>query len=112
MHDYVCEFPELNHLIGGYFHQDWDLHGKTSEDVARLFCSQESAASRYGAMKDIDRMIARLKSETELVEALRQFGCAYFLPEEEGAIRAWLLQLRGVLANHPPSLTEGRRSTH
>ena len=38
MRDYLKEFPHLNHLIGGYFHQDWMTDGNTWEDVVEFFC--------------------------------------------------------------------------
>lgn len=87
MRDYTNEFPHLDHLIGGYFHQDWRTDGDTSEDVVKLFCRMERREHRRGVVKDIEELLNLTETEFQLLQALNAFGCAY---QVDGSIREWL----------------------
>jgi hypothetical protein len=87
MQDYAHEFPHLDHLIGGYFHQDWKTDGSTWEDVVRFFCRKEQPEHRRGVIEDIGELLRLSETEFQLLQALNAFGCAYRV---EGSIRDWL----------------------
>lgn len=44
----------LDHLIGAYFNQDYDLHGKTIEEVINSYLSCEGAEKAQGIIGDCD----------------------------------------------------------
>lgn len=87
MRDYANEFPHLDHLIGGYFHQDWKTDGDTWEDVVKFFCRMEQPEHRRGVVKDIEELLRLSETEFQLLQALNAFGCAYRV---DGSIREWL----------------------
>lgn len=87
MRDYENEFPHLNHLIGGYFHQDWSTDGGTWAEVVRFFCSMEQPAHSHGVIEDINKLLQISETEFQLLQALNAFGCSYRV---DGSIREWL----------------------
>ena len=97
MPDYVAEFPYLNHLVGGYFHQDWTSDGATSDEVVAFYCRKERLENRRGAISDIDRILKITETEEQLSSALRQFGCAYRVDGDEESIRGWLQRVRRLI---------------
>lgn len=96
MRDYVSEFPYLNHLVGGYFHQDWMTDGDTWQDVVRFFCRMERAEDCRGVVKDIEELLRISETELQLLEALHAFGCAYRV---DGCIREWLSGVAEVVSS-------------
>ena len=90
MSDYTSEFPHLEHLIGGYFHQDWKTDGETWEDVVKFFCRMEQLKHRRGVVEDVEKLLRLAETEFQLIQALNAFGCAYRV---EGSVREWV---RGV----------------
>lgn len=94
MQDYENEFRQLNHLIGGYFHQDWRTDGDTWEDVVRFFCRMERQERRRGVVKDIDELLRLSETELQLPQALNAFGCAY---KADGSIREWLIRVGDIV---------------
>jgi len=51
-------FPELAAFIGGWFHQDFDLHGDSLEAVVAAFRSESDAALVRPLVDDIDAFLA------------------------------------------------------
>ena len=97
MRDYVTEFPCLNNLIGGYFHQDWRSHGETADEVVIFYCQMERHENRRGAVADIDRLLSQTETEDQLADALQQLGCAYRVRGVEESIRSWLRHIRSLV---------------
>ena len=87
MRDYANDFPHLNHLIGGYFHQDWQTGGDTWAEVVQFFCRMERAEHSRGVVEDIEKLLRVTETEFQLLQALNAFGCGYRV---EGSIREWL----------------------
>ena len=51
-------FPELASFMGGWFHQDFDLHGDSLEAVVSAFLADGDPALVTPLMDDIDRFLA------------------------------------------------------
>lgn len=90
MRNSAVDYPNLHHLIGGYFHQDWSSDGETDGEVVRFYCRMEKRESLQGAVADIDRLLRMAESEDRLLQILRQLGCAYRVT----SARDWLQQVR------------------
>lgn len=108
MPDRTVEFRHLYHLIGGYFHQDWDSHGRDAAEVVRFYNQVERVEKRKGAVADIDRLLKVTESEQELGSVLCEFGCAYRLEPTE-AIRDWLSNIRHLIED---SIAQDTRIEH
>jgi CdiI immunity protein len=90
MRAYASDFPYLNDLVGGYFHQDWKSDGDTSDKVLAFYCRMERPRVRSGAVADIDRLLRVAETEQHLICALHQFGCALRVESP----RDWLVHIR------------------
>lgn len=51
------DFPELDHLMGGWFHQDYDLEGDTLEEVVAAYLAVASKPQRRALVDDIERFL-------------------------------------------------------
>lgn len=79
--------PALNHLLGVYFHEDWDLEG-TEEQVLDEFVHDEPDLG--AALPDeIERLLIAFPRDTDLAQHLEAKGC-YYAPDGGGGYRAWL----------------------
>lgn len=85
----------LEHLVGGYFHQDWTGDGGTVEDTVQAFLREPPAATSR-AVSDIDTLLASVP-EGELTEILRRMGCDYHAGDSDDDYRQWLLHVRHLL---------------
>ena len=50
-------YPLLNHLIGGWFHQDFDVDGETIEDVVTAYKAATSPEDVRGVKAEIRRFV-------------------------------------------------------
>jgi hypothetical protein len=56
-HDYVTSYPYLGHLLGGWFHQDFDLVGDSLEEIVGDFRATSPAEDLAGLHADISRLL-------------------------------------------------------
>jgi hypothetical protein len=52
------QFPELAAFMGGWFHQDFDIHGDSLEEVVAAFRSESDVALVQPLVDDIDAFLA------------------------------------------------------
>jgi hypothetical protein len=52
------QFPELASFIGGWFHQDFDIHGNSLEEVVTAFKAESDPALIPPLVVDIDAFLA------------------------------------------------------
>lgn len=84
--------PALTHLMGAYFHQDWDLDGD-EWDVVDLFIRQEPR-SATALPADIDETLAAFPSEADLrAFILDELGGCYVADADGGTYREWLTRI-------------------
>ncbi|SIT28224.1 contact-dependent growth inhibition system immunity protein [Achromobacter sp. MFA1 R4] len=79
-------YPALSSLMGGYFHQDYDLYGDTVEEVALCYKQETSPEVRAQACREMDAFIAEFGEHSAAVFAAnwRSFdpgGGGYTIPE-------------------------------
>ena len=53
----ATDYPELYHLMGGWFHQDFDVEGDTLEEVVGAYLAVVSAKERQALVDDIRRFL-------------------------------------------------------
>lgn len=68
-------FPDLAAFMGGWFHQDFDLHGDTLDDVVAAFVAESGKAHVQPLIDDIDAFLAT--GDEELEERFQE----YFMPD-------------------------------
>ena len=107
----------LEHLIGAYFHQDWDLEHATREKaVAEFVCRSPQRAATVP--REIDDLLAS-SSDEELVARLHAMGFDDAPPDGDRSflddVRADLARLlgRSVVTGElvPPTVTEDLEET-
>jgi hypothetical protein len=87
----VTEFEALDTLLGGYLHEDWaDDYADPWQAVDEFTNSEPDHAPVIRT--DVNEVLRRCRSESELTLQLRKLGLAYY-PASDGwaSKRAWLL---------------------
>ena len=83
----------LEHFIGAYLHQDFDVDGD-EWGALQTFLGDEGTARARELADDIDRVLARFADENGVREALLGMGLG-FSPEVDGeTCRGWLVRVR------------------
>ncbi|HEU5038930.1 MAG TPA: contact-dependent growth inhibition system immunity protein [Nocardioides sp.] len=89
----MTEPEALVHLMGAYFHQDWDLDHSDEWEVLLAFERDEPELSRQ-LPDEIAQVLARFQAEPELEQYLvRGLGADYNARYNGGTYRAWLQQI-------------------
>lgn len=94
-------YPQLDALLGGYFHQDSIIFGETLEKVLGVYRADVSATERTGAVEDIHRFLQKYgPAETTIAEALeRTFKPETVIEGWEGLnAKQWLEEIARLLA--------------
>lgn len=93
----------LEHLMGAYFHQDWDTDGGAVSDTVMAFVA--GAPLRVEpAVAEIDELLGASLREGDLRGRLEAMGCDYYAGESDADYRAWLIDIRALLVSsrqHP-----------
>jgi hypothetical protein len=76
-------FSELAYFVGGYLHQDFDLHGTDVATVLDGFRSAEDPTTVRLVAEDAERLLACIDDETRLAQVLDSMGSEYD-PRAEG----------------------------
>lgn len=96
-HGAAC-FPNLAHLMGAYFHQDWDLEAEDEVGTVRLFFSMEPEAAVPGLHAELRLLLEDGWREEELAGLFRNLdGC--LIPTS--GWREWVSLVYAVADNHP-----------
>src|SRR5215475_14377033 len=96
-HPYSHEpYPFLRQLLGGWFHQDFDIDGETLEEIIAKFKSVTSQVEILGAKSDIETLLNNSADDLDS-EFVR-----LFVPDIDPAgwgmtTRQWLVRVHGLL---------------
>jgi hypothetical protein len=82
--------PALGHLMGAYFHQDWDLDGLDDRQTVEAFV-RESPGVAADLPDEVEHVLAQMSDEAQLEAYLEALGCDVLPPD--GSYRTWLTQL-------------------
>jgi hypothetical protein len=83
-------YPDLQHLLGGYFYQAWELGGSWQQVVDRFVLEGRSGRLR-GTAGDIDRLLA--EDDATLDRVLDGIG-GENVPRSGSELRGWLMEVR------------------
>src|SRR5262249_52333321 len=96
-HPYLHEsYPFLRQLLGGGFHQDFDIDGDTLEEILAKFKSVTPEGGILGVKSDIETFIKNSR------DALCKQFVAHFQPEVDPrrwgmTTREWLMRIHEIL---------------
>jgi len=96
-HPYLHEsYPFLRQLLGGWFHQDFDIDGDTLEEILAKFKSVTPEVEILGVKSDIETFIKNSG------DALDNEFVAHFQPDVDPAgwgmtTREWLMRIHEIL---------------
>jgi len=91
-------FPELAAFMGGWFHQDFDIHGDSLEEVLAVFKSESDEALAQLLVDDIDAFLAT--GEEGMEERFQEFYRPDIIPTAFRATTCeFLLAIRAELVS-------------
>lgn len=100
-------FVNLERLLAGYFHQDWDIEGETDADVILAFRQSEPADQIEATIFDANQVLQLCAGEPFKVdELLASLGCEYYYQADGLTGISWLERIRSLLLSpdtQPPS---------
>lgn len=89
-------FPELAAFMGGWFHQDFDIHGDSLEAVVAAFRSESDEALVQPLVADIDAFLAT--GDDGMEERFQEIFRPDVIPTAfRATTREFLLAIRGEL---------------
>jgi CdiI immunity protein len=94
---YIESFPYLDALVGGWFHQDFDLEGDTLEEVVAAFKKSSPSEDWLGTKADIKRFL-RTREEHEInADFVRLFQPGVDPVAWSGSTQNWLTAIYNLL---------------
>ncbi len=98
------QYPELNQIMGGYFHQDWidfcEERGESAveETVLNQMLRDSNASEREAAVRELERLLASTTSDESLRDIIVDDMGAQVKPQLEGmTMREWLEHVADLL---------------
>jgi hypothetical protein len=93
---YLEAFPYLDHFIGAYMHQDWQLFGNTVEEVVASFVKVSDADESHGLKMDIKRFVNYKGNDLDR-EYQRLFSGSVEPSSWDMSTREWLLWIERLV---------------
>lgn len=103
-------YDHLRHLFNAYFHQDWDLDFKKTEEGIKYFAENNPKKTCKGVISDIDNLTSEALSGKRLGNILiRDLGAEYIgIPKEYHKRHQWLRWVRATIMFYMEKKTEQR----
>jgi hypothetical protein len=91
-------YPQLTHLAGAYFHQDYDLDAPTAADIIRDFAHGEGDGARRGLAAEITAILDSAMTSDQIGNLwIKTLGASYE-PDRDGlSYRGWLTSTLQIL---------------
>jgi hypothetical protein len=86
----------LETLIGGYFHQDWDIEGPTSDAVLDAFLADTTHERLAEVCSELDAVLANPENAEQLLDT---WGLRYDYTVEGFSAEGWLKYIRDYLCS-------------
>ncbi|MFD7485326.1 contact-dependent growth inhibition system immunity protein [Streptomyces mirabilis] len=93
------QFPELGHLLAGYFHQDFSRFYTSHRDALDDYFSGNPTDDLAEAAREIDSFLSLIDSDSELDRATQILGLMVY-PPEGVSLRQWLTDIQGIITHH------------
>jgi hypothetical protein len=102
---YLEAFPDLDHFMGAYMHQDWQLFGNTVEEVVARHVKVSDPDEAHGLKMDIKRFVSYKGNDLDR-EYERLFPGSVIPSAWDMSTREWLLWIERLvgeeLRKRPP----------
>ncbi|MGR3935505.1 contact-dependent growth inhibition system immunity protein [Streptomyces sp. BRA346] len=92
-------FPELNQLIGGYFHQDFSYEYSSYREALEDYLRGNPQDDLRQAREEIPQLLAMAESDRELRRAVAALGMGVS-PPDGVPLRQWLIDIAHVIERH------------
>jgi hypothetical protein len=89
-------YPNLDNLIGCYFHQDWQTEGPTVDAVLETYLKEYSAEYPPLVLAELRALLQR--SDAEVEAELDKMGCEYSPEGDNTTYREWLDRMEARLS--------------
>jgi hypothetical protein len=90
-------YPYLDALVGGWFHQDFDIDGNTLEEVLASYRDRSPPGDHLGAKADIQRFIENTPPEQLEAEFNARFMPTGFPGRDDASLHDWLRRVHALL---------------
>jgi hypothetical protein len=94
---YLESYPYLDALVGGWFHQDFDIDGSTLEEVLSSYRARSAPDDHLGAKADVQRFLRNTSNDRLEEEFNEQFTPGAFPGRDDLDLRDWLLKVYSLL---------------
>lgn len=91
--------PALDHLMGAYLHQDFDLYGDAPMDAVDAFLQDEPDLAQPLA-SEIDALLASQPTEQEIERTVFDLGCQVYPDKGFTGYRPWLAAIADRARRH------------
>ncbi|RFC77343.1 contact-dependent growth inhibition system immunity protein [Streptomyces sp. AcE210] len=95
------QFPELQTLLGGYFHQDFSRFYASHREALDDFLDANGSETIDEASKEIGSFLTSVEDDSELEQAAQILGLQVY-PPENVPLRRWLRDILGILQHQRP----------
>jgi CdiI immunity protein len=98
-HFEMNSYPQLAHLAGAYFHQDYDLDGPTAADIISDFADGEGGAARQELGAEITNILDSGMTSKQIGDLWISTLQASYEPGRDGlSYREWLARTLHILS--------------
>jgi CdiI immunity protein len=94
---YLKDYPYLDALVGGWFHQDFDIDGSTLEEVLSSYKWRTAPDDRLGAKADIQRFLRNTSDDRLDDEFNERFTPGAFPGRDDLNLSDWLRKIYSLL---------------
>jgi hypothetical protein len=91
------DYPQLDSLIGGWFHQDFDIAGSTLDEIIASYKGVHSSEDWGNARADIQRFLQGRDDNQVKEDFVRLFQPDVDPETWEMSTRQWLLRIAELL---------------
>ncbi|MCX4647333.1 contact-dependent growth inhibition system immunity protein [Streptomyces sp. NBC_01446] len=100
--EWAKPFPELQALLGGYFHQDFSRFYACHRAALDDYLDANGPETIGEAAKEIGSFLTSVEDDSELDQAAQILGLQVY-PPEDVPLRRWLQDIQGTPQHHPRS---------
>jgi hypothetical protein len=94
---YLEAYPYLDALVGGWFHQDFDIDGGSLEDVIASYKARTTEDDHLGAKADIKRFLRSFDEDRLEEQFVTRFIPGSYPGRWDLSLRDWLLRVYALL---------------
>jgi len=87
------DYPQLEVLMGAYFHEDFDMYDGTLWGALNQFLKDSSVVENNVLLDDIERALTAMTHDAELDAYLEKLGSNVYRGDEPGGYRGWLEEI-------------------